>query len=146
MAVSRTNFFRRFFRMSFGLQRVVLGTWSRDGHVLPPSWECASIRLTITGPSYEKRLTRSGEDTRNICECKITKKSHMCKFLWDFFERLAVGFLLPAEVVTHSDSGFKRRGLACKRHMVGQLAHNIPSIGDELTEPHFDRQDHVHVV
>ena len=45
--------------MSFGLQRVVLGTWSRDGHVLPPSWERAVLRLTITGPSYGERLTKS---------------------------------------------------------------------------------------
>ena len=50
--------------MSFGLQRVVPGTWSRDGHVLPPSWERAVLRLTITGPSSEERLTRSGEDHR----------------------------------------------------------------------------------
>ena len=66
-------------------------------------------------------------------------ESHMCKFLWDFFERLAVGFLLPAEVVTHSDSGFKRRGFAGKRHMIRQFAHDIPAVGDELTESHFDR-------
>ena len=50
--------------MSFGLQRVVLGTWSRDGHVLPPSWERAVLRLTITGPSYEERLIRSGSHCR----------------------------------------------------------------------------------
>lgn len=65
------------FRMSFGLQRVVLGTWSRDGHVLPPSWERAVLRLTITGPSYEERLTRSGSH----CREPLTSYIVLCPFV-----------------------------------------------------------------
>ena len=67
--------------MSFGLQRVVPGTWSRDGHVLPPSWERAVLRLTITGPSYEERLTRSGSHCREpLLSClELLTVLHDCR-------------------------------------------------------------------
>ena len=102
--------------MSFGLQRVVLGTWSRDGHVRPPSWERAVLRLTITGPSYEERLTRSGS---HRCEPLIKSISvFMSKF--QTFDPVLYFRLVGAHFMTIEAEAFLHIGIGV---CLAQVAH-----------------------
>lgn len=69
--------------MSFGLQRVVPGTWSRDGHVLPPSWERACLvkgmccsspyhhGTILRGKADQKRLTLPGAADKPGCPFRL---------------------------------------------------------------------------
>ena len=62
--------------MSFGLQRVVLGTWSRDGHVLPPSWNVLSSRQRPVSLGFKEFLFRMAQTIISMFALR-TRAAHL---------------------------------------------------------------------